>query len=428
MDWEEKIALLTEGAKYDVSCSSSGTVRSNGDGGLGNAVKAGICHSWAADGRCISLLKILLSNNCAYDCRYCRIRRSNDIPRATLSVSELVDLTLNFYRRNYIEGLFLSSAVLGDPSKTMELMLRVVKALRKDHGFNGYIHLKAIPGASEAVLAEAGLYADRMSVNMELPSEESLKQLAPQKERKAILQPMALMGGWSHQYAEDRKNLPAVTTVPRFLPAGQTTQMIIGASAETDRQIISLTGALYRKFELKRVYYSAYVPVNQDLPLPVPLSAQPAVPPLLREHRLYQADWLMRFYQFEAEEILEDTAPFLDSVLDPKAAWAARHPEFFPLEVNRASYQELLRVPGIGVNGALRIIRARRTASLDFPHLKRMGIVLKRARHFILCRGRSYQHIEVGGAFLRERLLREAGFDPARQLELFEPRGLPDAP
>lgn len=416
MEMTEKITLLTEGAKYDVSCSSSGVSRRGSSGTLGSAATSGICHSWAEDGRCISLLKILLSNNCSYDCHYCRIRRSNDIPRTTLSVNELVDLTINFYKRNYIEGLFLSSAVLGDPDKTMTLMLRVIKKLRNEYGFAGYIHLKVIPGCSEGVLAEAGRYADRMSVNMELPSEDSLKLLAPQKERKAIFHPMSLLGSWQELYTKERKRLPSPH---RFLPAGQTTQMIIGASPETDKQIIRLMDALYQKFRLKRVYYSAYVPVSSSPLMPVPVGRALAVgPPLLREHRLYQADWLLRFYNFEADEILEQEA-FLDVSLDPKAAWATRHPELFPLEVNRAAYEELLRVPGIGVQGAQKIIRARRTASLDFSHLKRMNIILKRARHFILCQGKSLNHINVDGIDLRKRLLRELKHHSSVQWELF---------
>jgi len=456
MELEDKINVLAEGAKYDVSCSSSGVSRGGSKGGIGNAAAGGICHSWAEDGRCISLLKTLLSNDCIYDCKYCRIRHSNDLRRSSFSVQELVDITLKFYRRNYIEGLFLSSAVLGSPDKTMTMMLDVIKTLRNDHGFGGYIHLKAIPGSSEALLSEAGLYADRMSVNMELPSESSLKLLAPQKKRPAILKPMAFLGGWKSQYEKDRGRVPSV---PRFLPAGQTTQMIIGASPESDRQILGLMDALYKKFDLKRVYYSAYVAVNQDPLLPSPLEGgglgpiplsspetpligngglppgepqnvitspygvpQPLTspgPPLLREHRLYQADWLVRFYRFNADEILDLETPFLDRDLDPKAAWAARNPDFFPMEINTASYEELLRVPGIGVNGAQRIIRGRRTGRIGFDHLKRMGIVLKRARHFILCGGQSLNRIEVGGPWLRERLLGEAGLGGPRQLELF---------
>ena len=410
MELEDKIILLAEGAKYDVSCSSSGVSRRNTPGRLGSTHKAGICHSWSEDGRCITLLKILLSNNCSYDCRYCQIRRSNDLPRASLSVKELVDLTMNFYRRNYIEGLFLSSAVLGTPEKTMEMMLQAVRSLRRDCGFNGYIHLKGIPGASPKTIREAGFYADRMSINIELPTENSLKRLAPQKNRKAILAPMAFL---DDQDTEFRQTKGRTAPRRRFLPAGQTTQMIIGATPETDNHIIHLMEGLYRRFHLKRVYYSAYVPVNRDRLLPAAGS-----PPLLREHRLYQADWLLRFYRYRADEILDDASPFLDVELDPKAAWAVRHPAFFPLEINRASYEEILRIPGIGLTSALRIIKARRHSSLEFSHLKAMGVVLKRARHFILCRGRSLDNIEVGGPGLREKLLPMPPGGPV-QLELF---------
>ena len=396
MDLEDKIALLADGAKYDASCSSSGTSRRNSPGRLGSSHKSGICHSWSEDGRCITLLKILLSNDCSYGCRYCQIRCGNDLSRVSLSVKELVDLTMNFYRRNYIEGLFLSSAVLGNPEKTMELMFRVVRSLRRDYGFNGYIHLKGIPGASPETIRKAGFHADRMSVNIELPSEDSLKRLAPQKNRKAILAPMALLNGEE----ERRRSRGGLAQKSQFLPAGQTTQMIIGATPETDSHIIHLSEALYRRFRLKRIYYSAYTPVNKDRLLP---STSP--PPLAREHRLYQADWLLRFYRYRADEILDAASPFLDTELDPKAAWAARHPEFFPLEINRASYEEILRIPGIGIKSALRIIKARRHSSLDFSHLKAMGVVLKRARHCILCRGRSLDNIEVGGPRLREKFL-----------------------
>ena len=411
----EKVALLAEGAKYDVSCSSSGSGRNNTAGGLGNALPSGICHSWASDGRCISLLKILLSNDCAYDCSYCRIRRSNDIPRVSFTPAEIIDLTLNLYRRNFIEGLFLSSAVLGDPNKTMELMIRVAGRLRREHNFNGYIHLKAIPGAGGRLIKKAGLYADRMSVNIELPSSESLKRLAPQKERRAIMGPMKLLGEEYSQIQVDKENrLPALRRrVPKFLPAGHTTQMIIGASPETDLHIIYLMENLYRAFNLKRVYYSAYVPVNMDNRLPA-LS----MPPLRREHRLYQADWLLRFYRYKAHEILEESSPNLDEELDPKAAWAVRNYDFFPVEINRASYEEILRVPGIGVTSTLRIIKARRQSRLNFENLKKMGVVLKRARFFILCSGRSMDYIQVGGPDLRGKLL--AGRpEPDRQLRLF---------
>ena len=415
MELEEKIGLLAEGAKYDVSCSSSGSSRQNKPGGLGNSLAAGICHSWSTDGRCISLLKILLSNNCAYDCSYCRLRRSNDIPRTSFTPDELADLTINLYRRNYIEGLFLSSAVLGDPDKTMELMLRAVKKLRREYRFNGYIHMKVIPGAGSRLIREAGLYADRMSVNIEMPSSSALKLHAPQKKRRAIIAPMKLLGEeWSMIQADRQSKLPALRNmVPNFLPAGHTTQMIIGASPETDLHIIHLMENLYQKFSLKRVYYSAYVPVNDDKRLPVHSD-----PPLLREHRLYQADWLLRFYKYRAHEILNESCPYLDEDLDPKAAWAVRNHDFFPLEINRASYEEILRVPGIGVTSALRIIKARRHSSLDFLNLKKMGVVLKRAKFFILCKGKSMDYIQVGGSNLKSRLLADIPF-PDKQLRLF---------
>ena len=409
MTLEQKLVLLADGAKYDVSCSSSGSSRASMPGRLGNAAPAGICHSWAQDGRCISLFKILLSNCCAYDCRYCRIRRSNDIPRTSFTVEEVVSLTIALYRRNFIEGLFLSSAVLGDAEKTMDMMLRVVRSLRKDHGFNGYIHLKGIPGASPATLREAGYYADRMSVNIELPTETSLRLLAPQKERKAILGPMQMLDEEKKEIGEHKGRFAP----DRFLPAGQTTQMIIGASPETDLHILHLMESLYNRFSLKRVYYSAYVPVNSDSLLPSPQTA-----PRLREHRLYQADWLLRFYQYRAEEILEPQSPFLDEYLDPKTAWALRHPECFPLEVNRAEYRELLRVPGIGVKSAIRIVRARRHASLDFSHLKAMGVVLKRAGYFLLCRGRPLEGRIPEPPVIRQLLLRNEAPGPV-QLELF---------
>ena len=409
MTLEEKLALLADGAKYDASCSSSGSSRPSRPGRLGNAAPAGICHSWSEDGRCISLFKILLSNACSYDCSYCRIRKSNDLPRTSFTVEEVVNLTMALYRRNFIEGLFLSSAVLGDPEKTMNLMLKAVKSLRRDHGFNGYIHLKGIPGASPATLREAGLYADRMSVNIELPTESSLKLLAPQKERRAILGPMRMLEEDCREIREHRGRFAP----SRFLPAGQTTQMIIGASPESDLQILRLMESLYSRFALKRVYYSAYVPVNRDRRLP-----EPVLPPMLREHRLYQADWLLRFYQFRAEELLNPETPFLDETLDPKAAWALGHPEYFPLEVNRADYDQLLRVPGIGVLSARKIIRARRHARLDFCHLKDMGVVLKRASFFILCRGRSMERGLPAPEQIRRSLI--AGERPGPvQLELF---------
>lgn len=382
MKIEEKLSILADAAKYDASCASSGSTRQNSPGGIGNAAQAGICHSWATDGRCVSLLKILLSNDCRYDCVYCLSRRSNDLPRATFTPEEVADLTINFYLRNYIEGLFLSSAVYASPDQTMSDMVDVCRLLRTKHLFNGYIHLKVIPGASSELVDQAALLADRLSVNIELPSESSLKQLAPQKSRKAILSPMNHIGEHKSGFALEAKKS---RHTPKYCPAGQSTQMIIGASGESDFHILNLTQSLYRRMQLKRVYYSAYMPVNNVPNLPAPLSA----PPLIREHRLYQADWLLRFYKFEAHEILSDETPDLDERVDPKAAWALRNFDHFPLDINRASYEELLRVPGLGVLSAKRIIAARRVSAIREEHLKKIGLVLKRAKYFLSINGRS---------------------------------------
>ncbi len=370
---KERLKILTESAKYDVSCSSSGSARKN-NGGVGNASYGGICHSFTQDGRCISLLKILMSNKCSYDCLYCVNRYSNDIPRASATPDEICELTMEFYKRNYIEGLFLSSAVEGSPDRTMELMLETVIKLRKVYGFYGYIHLKGIPGADKILLDRAGSYVDRMSYNIELPSEKSLKLLAPQKSKKSILVPMA---NTAEEYIIARKEKNH-----RFLPAGQTTQMIIGASPETDGQIIRLTEGLYDKFQLKRVYYSSYVPTNSKTAL---LPQDPVG--LLREHRLYQADWLLRFYGFKAEELI-DKDENLDPTVDPKCSWALKNIHLFPVEVNTASPEMLLRVPGIGFKSASKIVAARRYAKLDFCDLIKMRVALKRAVHFITCDGK----------------------------------------
>ncbi|NDV60427.1 putative DNA modification/repair radical SAM protein [Bacteroides sp. 519] len=374
-----KLKVLAESAKYDVSCASSGTVRSNKAGGLGNTVGGiGICHSFAEDGRCISLLKIMLTNYCIYDCAYCINRKSNDIPRATLSVTELVNLTIEFYRRNYIEGLFLSSGVVRNPDYTMERLVRVIKDLREVHRFNGYIHMKSIPGASRELVNEAGLYADRLSVNIEIPKEESLKLLAPEKDFKSVFQPMQYIQQGVLENKEDRKKY---RYAPRFAPAGQSTQMIVGATAETDKDILFLSSALYRRPTMKRVYYSGYVSVNTyDNRLPALKQ-----PPLVRENRLYQADWLLRFYQFKVDEIVDDSYPHLDLEVDPKLAWALRHPEQFPVDVNRADYEMLLRVPGIGVKSAKMIVTSRRYSKLGMYQLKKIGIVMKKAQYFITC-------------------------------------------
>ena len=375
----DKLKILAESAKYDVSCSSSGTVRGGRKGMLGNTVGGwGICHSFADDGRCISLLKTMLTNYCIYDCAYCINRRSNDVPRATFSVSELVELTIEFYRRNYIEGLFLSSGVVRNPDYTMERLVRVAKDLRTIHRFNGYIHLKSIPGASSELVHEAGLYADRLSVNIEIPKEESLKRLAPEKDHQSVFAPMRYIQQGMLESAEERKRF---RHAPRFVPAGQSTQMIVGATPETDKDILGLSSALYRRPSMKRVYYSGYIAVNTYDPR-LPALKQP---PLMRENRLYQADWLLRFYQFKVEEIVDDAFPQLDLDIDPKLAWALRHPELFPVDVNRADYEMLVRVPGIGLKSAKLIVASRRFSRLGYYQLKKMGIVMKKAQYFITC-------------------------------------------
>lgn len=374
-----KLKVLAESAKYDVSCSSSGTVRRGKAGMVGNTVGGvGICHSFAEDGRCISLLKVMLTNYCIYDCAYCINRRSNDIPRATLSVTELVELTMEFYRRNYIEGLFLSSGVVRNPDYTMERLVRVAKDLRTIHRFNGYIHLKSIPGASQELVHEAGLYADRLSVNIEIPKEENLKLLAPEKDHRSVYAPMRYIWQGVLENHEERKKF---RHAPRFVPAGQSTQMIVGATNETDKDILRLSSALYGQPTMRRVYYSGYVPVNTYDPR-LPVLKQP---PLVRENRLYQADWLMRFYQFKVDEIVDDAHPDLDLEVDPKLAWALRHPEQFPVDVNRADYEMLLRVPGIGVKSARLIVASRRFGRLGCYQLKKLGAVMKKAQYFIVC-------------------------------------------
>lgn len=385
VNWDaitQKLTILSDAAKYDVSCSSSGSRRANTPGGIGNGACSGICHTWSADGRCVSLLKILMTNYCIYDCMYCVNRCSHDTPRAIMSPEEIADLTIAFYRRNYIEGLFLSSGVYRSPDETTELLIQTAKILRNEKKFNGYIHIKGIPGTDASLIQELGRYVDRMSVNIELPSSQSLKLLAPQKTKETILVPMReIKNGITERQENRRKSKKA----PSFVPAGQTTQLIIGATPDSDRTILHLSEALYHSVKLKRVYYSAYVPIMQGKNLPALAS-----PPLLREHRLYQADWLLRFYQFSAGEILTDAAPDFDLQLDPKTCWALRHPEVFPIEVNRASYHMLLRVPGIGVTSAKRICAARRQAFLSYDSLRRLGIVMKRAQYFITCKGKYY--------------------------------------
>ncbi len=373
---QQKLTVLADAAKFDVSCASSGSNRRNATKGIGNGMACGICHSFTDDGRCVSLFKILMTNNCIYDCAYCINRRSNDRPRATFSVNEIVELTIGFYRRNYIEGLFLSSGVIRNPDFTMERMVQVAKKLRTQENYNGYIHLKTIPGASLELIRQAGYYADRLSVNIEIPTEPNLKRLAPEKNFKGILSPMGQIRNLILESKEERRKY---RKAPRFAPAGQSTQLIIGATPETDRQIILLSSGLYQTQNLKRVYFSGYLPVNHyDERLPAINK-----PPLVRENRLYQSDWLMRFYKFRAEEILTEDQPFLDLDIDPKLGYALRNMHLFPVDVNKADYEMILRIPGIGVQSAQRIVQARRFRRLTFYHLKKIGVVMKRAKYFI---------------------------------------------
>lgn len=396
VDVSEKLKILADAAKYDVSCSSSGSNRKNIKGGVGNASPSGICHSYSADGRCISLLKILLTNYCIYDCVYCVNRITNDIPRAAFTPDEVVDLTINFYRRNYIEGLFLSSAVFKNPNYTMELLIKVVKKLRIEHRFNGYIHMKAIPGADEALIKAAGLHVDRMSVNIELPSSTSLKLLAPQKKKENILKPMSLI---NNEIAINQHDKRIYKASPSFVPGGQSTQLIIGATPDNDLKIIRLSEGLYNRYKLKRVYYSAYVPVSNNPKLPTLVN-----PPLLREHRLYQADWLLRFYGFSASELLNDKNPNFDTDFDPKTQWALNNIERFPVEINTASYDALLRVPGIGIRSAQKILTARKVHYLNYDNVKKLGIVLKRAQYFITCQGKYYGDVKFSDNLIKGRL------------------------
>lgn len=377
----DKLKILGDAAKYDVSCSSSGSSRKNDGQGLGNTVAAGLCHSFAADGRCVSLLKILFTNECIYDCRYCVNRCSNDVPRASFTPDEVCELTMEFYRRNYIEGLFLSSGILYSPNYTMELICETVHKLRSVYRFQGYIHVKAIPGADPLLIQRAGYLADRMSVNLEMATAEGLRAMAPNKHRRNILKPMRQI---QNGIVENKNEITLYRHAPHFCEAGQSTQMVIGALPESDYQIMSVAENLYDKFSLKRVYYSAFVNVNEDKDLP----ALAGGPPLLREHRLYQADWLLRFYDFKVDELLTVDRPNFNTAIDPKADWAVRHLEIFPVEINRADYKLLLRIPGVGVKSARRIVSARRLGSLTFEDLKKIGVVLKRALYFITCNGR----------------------------------------
>lgn len=421
MDLKRKLEILADAAKYDVACTSSGVDRKNDGKGIGNCIAPGICHSFSGDGRCVSLLKILFTNECIYDCRYCINRRSNDVPRATFTPREVCDLTIGFYKRNYIEGLFLSSGIIRNPDVTMELLYQTLYQLRNEYHFQGYIHVKAIPGASPELVERLGYLADRMSVNLELPTEESLKVLAPQKLRPKMLAPIQQV---QEVRRENKQELMLYRHAPRFVPAGQSTQMIIGASGENDFQIMKVAEQMYKTYEMKRVFYSAFIRVNDDSLLP----ALPGGPPLLREHRLYQADWLLRFYGFETDELLSEDKPDFNVFLDPKCDWALRHLDQFPVEVMRADYYTLLRVPGIGYRSAQRIVKARRLGTLDYTVLKKMGVVLKRAIYFITCGGKQMYPVKLQEDYIlrnildgKERLPSGVGKTPDyEQLSLFD--------
>ena len=407
---DEKLRILSDAAKYDVSCSSSGSGRKNTNNGLGNGAISGICHSWSADGRCVSLLKILMTNYCIYDCKYCISRKSNDIERAILTPDEIVRLTMNFYRRNYIEGLFLSSGVIKNADYTMEQMIAVAKKLRLEENFNGYIHMKVIPGASRELIHEIGLYVDRVSVNIELAESKALKLLAPDKKPTDISTSMGLIRKNQIQNTEEKK---LFKSTPSFIPAGQTTQMIIGAGGESDYAILSKSENLYKNFDLKRVYYSAYVPVNKS-----GILANADAVPMIREHRLYQADWLLRFYDFKAGEILDEKNPFIDPLLDPKANWAVQNWHLFPMEINRASSKDLLRIPGIGVTSAKRIVMARKYSIIKYEHLKKLGVVIKRAKYFITVNGEFLGFRKESPELIRNALIEKEKM-AMQQMKLF---------
>ena len=398
---QEKLKILADAAKYDVSCASSGSKRSNVNKGLGDASGMGICHSYTEDGRCVSLLKILLTNYCIFDCAYCVTRKSNDIKRAAFQVQEVVDLTINFYRRNYIEGLFLSSGIFKSADYTMERLVAVAKKLRLEENFNGYIHLKSIPGASDELMKEAGLYADRLSVNIEIPTREGLKLLAPEKKREDFIKPMIKVKNEIIQYKSEKS---IIKSTPKFAPAGQSTQMIIGASGESDQQIMWTSNYFYKNFNLKRVYYSGYIPISYDPRLPQIGTEVP----MLRENRLYQTDWLMRFYGFEVHEILNNEHPNLDLEIDPKLGWALRNLEYFPVDVNKAEKRMLARVPGLGMKSVYKILQARRFRSLNWEHLQRMGVALNRAKYFLICGSRDFERRDLTGPQLKSLLLQNS--------------------
>lgn len=404
MDVFEKLQILADSAKYDAACTSSGVDRSNGGKGIGNAVSCGLCHTFAADGRCVSLLKVLMTNVCVYNCAYCVNRCENDVPRAAFTPKELADLTIQFYRRNYIEGLFLSSGIIKNPDYTCEQMIRTLELLRNEYRFCGYIHAKAIPGADEKLLTKLGMLVDRMSINIELPSQKSLQILAPDKSKTSILKPMGFITG---KLQENKQEIVRYRHAPKFAPAGQSTQMIIGATEDTDYQILKLSSALYKKYGLKRVFFSAYLPVSENPLLP----SKGTPPPLLREHRLYQADWLLRYYGFEAEELLDEAHQSFNPLVDPKCSWALSHMERFPIEAATASYQELLRVPGIGVTSAKRIVTARRVSRLSYEGLKKIGVVLKRAQYFITVNGKMNDGLRITQDGILRSLISQQGID-----------------
>ena len=411
MEIQEKLRILSDAAKYDASCSSSGSQRKNTPGGIGTGSNAGICHSFSADGRCISLLKVLLSNCCIYDCQYCVNRSSNDVERASFTPREIAKLTIEFYKRNYIEGLFLSSAVIRNPDYTMEQIIRTIELLRHEYRFNGYIHAKAIPGASPDLVSRLGFLVDRMSVNIELPSRESLRLLAPQKNKENILTPMKQI---KNNISESRQELTLYKHAPKFAPSGQSTQMIVGATGESDKAIMTLSQGLYQKMNLKRVFYSAYVPIGTNPLLPT------TAPPLLREHRLYQADWLLRYYGFTTEELLSDKNPYFSNIVDPKCQWALAHLGQFPVDINTAPYEMILRVPGIGVRNALKIVKARRYTRLTFEDLKKMRISLKRAKYFITINGKAYQNLWLRQELITPMLLSEKNVPGFGQVSLLD--------
>lgn len=412
----EKLGILADAAKYDVSCSSSGSNRKNENKGIGDAEGTGICHTYTEDGRCVSLLKILLTNHCIYDCVFCVSRRSNDIKRAAFTVDEVVELTMNFYRRNYIEGLFLSSGIFKNADYTMERLVRIVKKLRQEERFNGYIHLKTIPGASDELLREAGMYADRMSINLEMPTESGLKMLAPEKSHAEVKKPLKYIQNNITQF-ESEKAL--IKSVPKFVPAGQSTQIVVGATPESDKDILYTANAFYQNFSLKRVYYSGYIPISNDERLPI-IGSQP---PLIRENRLYQADWLMRFYGFKVQEILNDIHPNLEADVDPKLSWALRNLDQFPIDINTADYYMILRVPGIGVSSALKIVQARKFGRLYQNHLQKLGIAFGKARHFIRFADSPVQLKEYEAGHIKGIILSESKSkyqkNPLNQLSLF---------